>query len=186
MKRIGLTIFFFLFFFPAMEAQSIAGKYTRVIKPLKDSIPVLKPGIRKQLTELSAAQKKKTGNLRLLVSSSDRQMAEGVSRWLSGQQQVDILQVRLSGVVSKYIGETEKNLEQLFSKAALQNMILLFDEADALFGKRNTPEESNDQEKFIRYFIKQLTEFRGPVVIQCTGEDCRLRLEQARLTRISG
>ena len=186
MKPFTICILFLLFITPAMDAQSIAGKYIRVIKPQKDSLPVLKPGILTQLEELTAVQQKKTGNLCLLVSSSDRQTAESISRWLSGRQQLDIYQVHLSGVVSKYIGETEKNLELLFSKAATQKTILLFDEADALFGKRSNPEESSDQEKAISYFIKQLAACKGPVVIHCAGEDCSERFAKARLTRISG
>lgn len=183
-------LLFVLFYFPLHSyAQNDSAKtgirYIRV--SVKDSLPVLKTAISKQLNEWSSTQKKNTGSTKLLVSSSDRETAGGISRWLASKQKQDIYQVRLSVLVSKYIGETEKNLEQVFTKAARINTILFFDEADALFGKRGaTAEENNDQEKAINYFIKQLEAFKGTVVIQCAGEDCPQRLAKARLTRISG
>jgi SpoVK/Ycf46/Vps4 family AAA+-type ATPase len=56
---------------------------------------------------------------------------------LGNQFEKDVYRIDLSQVVSKYIGETEKNLEKVFKKAENKNWILFFDEADALFGKRS-------------------------------------------------
>lgn len=184
------NLLFVLLYLPLhIDAQSDSSKtgirYIRVT--VKDSLPVLKTAISKQLNEWSNTQKKNPGSTKLLISSTDRETAAVISRWLASKQKQDIYQVRLSVLVSKYIGETEKNLEQVFTKAARLNTILFFDEADALFGKRGaTAEENNDQEKAINYFIKQLEACKGTVVIQCTGEDCGQRLAKARLTRISG
>jgi len=58
---------------------------------------------------------------------------------------LDVYRVDLSMIVSKYIGETEKNLSRIFDTAAYQNWILFFDEADALFGKRTQANSSNDR-----------------------------------------
>lgn len=58
-------------------------------------------------------------------------------RWLAARQTKDLYVIELSAVVSKYIGETEKNLARLFDRAESMNCILLFDEADALFGQRD-------------------------------------------------
>jgi hypothetical protein len=58
---------------------------------------------------------------------------------------LDVYRVDLSMIVSKYIGETEKNLSRIFDTAAHQNWILFFDEADALFGKRTEANSSNDR-----------------------------------------
>ena len=55
---------------------------------------------------------------------------------IAHELQLDLYKVDLSGVVSKYIGETEKNLSKIFHEAETSNTILFFDEADALFGKR--------------------------------------------------
>jgi len=58
---------------------------------------------------------------------------------------VDLLRIDLSHVISKYIGETEKNLRKLFDAAERGGAILFFDEADALFGKRNVIKDAHDR-----------------------------------------
>src|SRR5262249_15981093 len=58
---------------------------------------------------------------------------------------LDLYKIDLSGVVSKYIGETEKNLDRIFHAAEDANAILFFDEADALFGKRSEVRDSHDR-----------------------------------------
>src|SRR5207253_4209533 len=58
---------------------------------------------------------------------------------------LDLYRIDLSAVVSKYIGETEKNLRRLFDAAEAGGMILFFDEADALFGKRSAVKDSHDR-----------------------------------------
>ena len=57
----------------------------------------------------------------------------------------DVYSIDLSQLASKYIGETEKNLDRIFSKAAQKNWILFFDEADVLFGKRTNVKDSHDR-----------------------------------------
>ena len=58
--------------------------------------------------------------------------------------QLDLYRIDLSLVISKYIGETEKNLGQVFNESEETNAILLFDEADALFGKRSEVKDAHD------------------------------------------
>ena len=64
-------------------------------------------------------------------------------------------------VISKYIGETEKNLEKVFKKAENKNWILFFDEADALFGKRTSISDSHDKyaNQEIAYLLQRLEEY---------------------------
>ena len=57
----------------------------------------------------------------------------------------DVYRVDLSQIVSKYIGETEKNLSRIFDRAQNKNWVLFFDEADALFGKRTNVQSSHDR-----------------------------------------
>lgn len=80
---------------------------------------------------------------------------------------VDLYKVDLSAVVSKYIGETEKNLERVFSAAASGDMVLFFDEADALFGKRTDVSSSHDRYANIEvaYLLQRLEVFDGLVVL---------------------
>ncbi len=70
-------------------------------------------------------------------------------------------------VVSKYIGETEKNLENLFAKAEAKNWILFFDEADALFGKRTGVRDAHDKyaNQEVSYLLQRMEDFDGLIIL---------------------
>ncbi len=76
---------------------------------------------------------------------------------------LDLYKLDLSGVVSKYIGETEKNLNRIFQAAENANAILFFDEADALFGKRSEVRDSHDRYANIEisYLLQKMEEYEG-------------------------
>tara|TARA_B110000240_G_scaffold198017_1_gene255823 strand:+ start:668 stop:2038 length:1371 start_codon:yes stop_codon:yes gene_type:complete len=78
-----------------------------------------------------------------------------------------VFRVDLSLVVSKYIGETEKNLGQLFDEAEHKEWILFFDEADALFGKRTSTKGANDRyaNQEVAYLLQRIEDFSGLVVL---------------------
>lgn len=80
---------------------------------------------------------------------------------------VDVYRVDLSMVISKYIGETEKNLEKVFTKAEHKNWILFFDEADALFGKRTSISDAHDKyaNQEIAYLLQRLEDYNGLVIL---------------------
>lgn len=80
---------------------------------------------------------------------------------------VDVYRIDLSMVVSKYIGETEKNLANVFDQAENKNWILFFDEADALFGKRTQGSSSNDRHanQEISYLLQRVEDFPGVVIL---------------------
>jgi hypothetical protein len=80
---------------------------------------------------------------------------------------VDVYRIDLSMVVSKYIGETEKNLANVFDQAQDKNWILFFDEADALFGKRTEGSTSNDRHanQEISYLLQRVEDFPGVVIL---------------------
>jgi hypothetical protein len=80
---------------------------------------------------------------------------------------VDVYRIDLSMVVSKYIGETEKNLASVFDQAENKNWILFFDEADALFGKRTQTSSSNDRHanQEISYLLQRVEDFPGVVIL---------------------
>ncbi|TMI64907.1 MAG: ATP-binding protein [Bacteroidetes bacterium] len=80
---------------------------------------------------------------------------------------LDVYRVDLSMVVSKYIGETEKNLEKVFAKAEDKNWILFFDEADALFGKRTSISDAHDKyaNQEIAYLLQRLEDYNGLVIL---------------------
>lgn len=80
---------------------------------------------------------------------------------------LDLYRIDLSGVVSKYIGETEKNLRKLFDAAEDSGAILFFDEADALFGKRSEVKDSHDRYANIEinYLLQRMESYRGLAIL---------------------
>ena len=79
----------------------------------------------------------------------------------------EVFRIDLSRVVSKYIGETEKNLSRLFDKAEHKNWILFFDEADALFGKRTDIRDAHDKyaNQEVAYLLQRIEGFNGLVIL---------------------
>ncbi len=80
---------------------------------------------------------------------------------------VDVYRIDLSMVVSKFIGETEKNLANVFDQAENKNWVLFFDEADALFGKRTQTSSSNDRyaNQEVAYLLQRVEDFPGIVIL---------------------
>ncbi|HUL63341.1 MAG TPA: ATP-binding protein [Burkholderiaceae bacterium] len=89
------------------------------------------------------------------------------AQWLATSLGVDLFRIDLSSVVSRYIGETEKNLEKLFGEAQRSQSVLLFDEADALFGKRTKAKDSHDRYANIdvNYLLQRLESYSGIAIL---------------------
>ncbi|WP_459189811.1 ATP-binding protein [Parabacteroides sp. APC149_11_2_Y6] len=86
---------------------------------------------------------------------------------LGKKNNMDVYRIDLSMIVSKYIGETEKNLARVFDLAENRNWILFFDEADALFGKRTSNNTSNDRHanQEVAYLLQRIEDFPGMVIL---------------------
>jgi AAA+ superfamily predicted ATPase len=102
---------------------------------------------------------------------------------LARELRLDLYRIDLSSVVSKYIGETEKNLRRVFDAAESSGVILLFDEADALFGKRSEVKDSHDRHANIEvsYLLQRMEAYRGLAILTTNLKDA---LDQAFLRRI--
>ncbi len=96
---------------------------------------------------------------------------------------LDLYRIDLSSVVSKYIGETEKNLRRVFDAADAGGAILLFDEADALFGKRSEVKDSHDRYANIEvsYLLQRIESYRGLAILTTNMKSA---LDAAFLRRI--
>jgi AAA+ superfamily predicted ATPase len=96
---------------------------------------------------------------------------------------MDIYKIDLSNVVSKYIGETEKNLEKIFDEAKTSNSILFFDEADAIFGKRSEVKDAHDRYANIEisYLLQKMEEHVGTVIL---ASNFRKNIDDAFLRRL--
>jgi hypothetical protein len=103
---------------------------------------------------------------------------------LARDLELDLYRIDLSRVVSKYIGETEKNLDRVFAAARSANAILFFDEADALFGKRSEVRDSHDRYANVEvsYLLQKMEEHEG---ISILASNLRQHLDPAFLRRLS-
>jgi SpoVK/Ycf46/Vps4 family AAA+-type ATPase len=97
---------------------------------------------------------------------------------------LDLYRIDLATVVSKYIGETEKNLKRVFDAAESSGAVLLFDEADALYGKRSEVKDSHDRYANIEvaYLLQRVEAYRGLAILTT---NFRSALDRAFLRRIS-
>lgn len=96
---------------------------------------------------------------------------------------LDLYKIDLSGLVSKYIGETEKNLERIFGEAESSNAILFFDEADALFGKRSEVKDAHDRYANIEisYLLQRMEAYDGVTIL---ATNLRANLDEAFTRRL--
>jgi hypothetical protein len=102
---------------------------------------------------------------------------------MANDLELDLYKVDLSGVVSKFIGETEKNLARVFDEAETSNAILFFDEADALFGKRTEVSDAHDRYANIEtsYLLQKMEEYEGIVIL---ATNLRENMDDAFVRRI--
>ena len=114
------------------------------------------------------------------ASGTGKTMAAEV---LAATLRLDLYRIDLSTVVSKYIGETEKNLRRIFDAAETSGVILLFDEADALFGKRSQVKDSHDRYANIEvsYLLQRMEAYRGLAILTTNMKDA---LDSAFLRRL--
>ena len=114
------------------------------------------------------------------VSGTGKTMAAEV---LANELKLDLYRIDLSQVVSKYIGETEKNLRRVFDAAEEGGAILLFDEADALFGKRSEVKDSHDRYANVEvsYLLQRMESYRGLAILTTNMKEA---LDPAFLRRI--
>ena len=171
-------------------------------QPLPDLIPdealVMTPVLRDELGRLllrcrgreglvdglgaSAAAKYRQGVRALFTgpSGTGKTLAAG---WLATRLGLPLYRVDLAAVTSKYIGETEKNLAQLLARAEHAEVILLFDEADSMFGKRTDVKESNDRfaNAQTNYLLQRIETFDGIVFLTSNS---RARFDPAFFRRL--
>ena len=102
---------------------------------------------------------------------------------LAGELSLDLYQIDLSSVVSKYIGETEKNLSAIFREAEQSQALLFFDEADALFGKRTEVKDAHDRYANIEvnYLLQRVEQYEGVVIL---ATNLQQNLDDAFLRRM--
>jgi hypothetical protein len=179
-----------------------AGGLEALAQPLRESISddalVVPPALRRELEVLvwrcrlregltgdlgaSASARYQPGVRALFVgpSGTGKTLAAG---WLATRLGLPLFRVDLASVTSKYIGETEKNLAQLLARAEQAEVVLLFDEADSLFGKRTDVKDANDRfaNSQTNYLLQRIESFDGIAILTSNS---RTRLDAAFSRRL--
>ncbi|MEX2284907.1 MAG: AAA family ATPase [Gemmatimonadota bacterium] len=103
---------------------------------------------------------------------------------IAATQGFDLFKVDLAALISKFIGETEKNLEQVFQDAESSHAILFFDEADAVFGKRSEVRDAHDQyaNQQVNYLLQRVEAYDGVIIL---ATNMRQNMDEAFLRRLS-
>jgi hypothetical protein len=165
----------------AHSAQSLAKLAPKIPATRRWKDLVLPPSTALQIREVAAAIRNRgivydewgvscdAGNAGLNVlfsgaSGTGKTMTAGI---IAAECGLDLYRIDLAGVVSKYIGETEKNLDRIFNAACSSNAILFFDEADAIFGNRSEVQDAHDRYANIEvaYLLQKLENHDGVVIL---------------------
>jgi hypothetical protein len=167
-------------------------------EPIRDEAMVASPPLAAELQALlvrcrsrdglaeglgaSATTRYRTGVTALFVgpSGTGKTLAAG---WLSTRLGMPLYRVDLASVTSKYIGETEKNLAQIFARAEHAEVMLLFDEADSLFGRRTDIRDSNDRfaNAQTNYLLQRIESFDGVALLTSNSKS---RFDPAFMRRL--
>lgn len=162
----------------AQSNQMLAGMTSKINPVYKWDDLVLPPEQKQELKEIcnqvrhhqlvweqwGFGRKYSTGlGLNVLFSGPPGTGKTMAAEVLANQLQLDLYKIDLSQIVSKYIGETEKNLQRIFAEAETSNAILFFDEADALFGKRSEVKDAHDRYANIEtaFLLQKMEEYDG-------------------------
>jgi SpoVK/Ycf46/Vps4 family AAA+-type ATPase len=135
------------------------------------------------MDEWGIGRKLATGGVTVLFAgppgTGKTMAAEVIARELG----LDLYKIDLSGLVSKFIGETEKNLERIFNEAESSNAILFFDEADSIFGKRSEVKDAHDRYANIEvsYLLQRMEAYEGVTIL---ATNLRANLDEAFTRRL--
>lgn len=132
-----------------------------------------RPGVQKKAKPKRRAKKSKATSVAILVLSGSTALRRRKSaEMLAETLKVDLFRVDVSAVMSRYIGETEKNLNDVFDKAEASGAILFFDEADALFGKRSEVKDVHDRyaNAETAHFLQRIENHNGMVILTTNGK----------------
>ena len=126
---------------------------------LKQSTPVTGEGVQKKT--------KLTQGYRCLFYGPPGTGKTATAALIGRELHMPVHKIDLALVVSKYIGETEKNLEHLFDRAENERWILFFDEADALFGKRTNVRDAHDRytNQEVSYMLQHIENYKGLIIL---------------------
>jgi hypothetical protein len=138
---------------------------------------------RRILRNIAVHMRQRGKNAVVLFADTSRTAKMMGAQVLAREFETDLYRVDLSAVVSKYIGETGKNLKRVFDAAEPSGAILFFDEADALFGKRTEVSDSHDRyaNAQVNYLLERMEAYRGLIILSTNSRE---GLDEALARRI--
>jgi hypothetical protein len=174
--------------FPAKQITSGMEWQDLILAPVtKHQVEEVKIWLRQRdrlMNELGMAKRLKPGNKILFYGPPGT--GKTLTASLLGKYiQKDVYRIDLSMIVSKYIGETEKNLAKVFNKARHADWILFFDEADALFGSRTKVSSSHDRyaNQEVSYLLQRIEDYAGIVIL---ATNMKGNIDDAFMRRFNG
>jgi SpoVK/Ycf46/Vps4 family AAA+-type ATPase len=147
--------------------------FTRSIKPTRPlSTVTLPPQIRQKLESVANSISTSTPAANTVLLTGTPSASAAAAETLAHSTGRELLRIDLGALTSKYIGETEKNLDRVLATADPSRSILFFDEADALFGKRSEVKNGHDRYANIEisYLLQRLESFSGLAIFATTSE----------------
>ena len=170
MKKISFSLGLLLSFLLFHGQEKLPRTSVRKLLMPSDSFRAMSAERQRSLSEYQEAANSNQGKKIMLFTGTRK---ENEILFIGHLENKDVYRIDLSIVVSKYIGETEKNLELLFARAEDKDWILFFDEADSLFGKRSDAET-------ITTYINNISKKKNiPVIFYCK-ENCLQRFKKIR------
>jgi hypothetical protein len=180
------------------EGLGLEGLAQLLPEPIPDDALVMPPALRTQMSGLVLRCHARDGLTDALGASAQARYSPGVralfvgpsgtgktlaAGWLATRLGIPLYRVDLASVTSKYIGETEKHLARLMARAERAEVVLLFDEADSLFGKRTDVHEANDRfaNAQTNYLLQRIEAFEGITILTSNS---RTRFDQAFTRRL--
>jgi SpoVK/Ycf46/Vps4 family AAA+-type ATPase len=159
------------------------------MKSFYSEAPVVVPSEKRALTAAADDLKRMSPHARgtlVLLTGMSASGAEQAARTLATNLERELQRVDVSRIGSKYIGETEKNLRELFASASSSNGILFFDEADALFGKRSEVKDSHDRYANVEvsHLLSLLEGYQGIIMLTVKSSTPMVRARNRRRTII--
>jgi SpoVK/Ycf46/Vps4 family AAA+-type ATPase len=147
---------------------------------------------RPKFRKVAARVRRRARRNRVLIIGGNERTRSAAARFIVSRHGLNLYRVDLATVVSKFLGETEKNLRRLFDLAEDSGAILFFDEADALSGKRSEVKDSHDRyaNQDITWLLKRLDRHKGLVILATNRKEkldtprmCKLHCNVSRLAR---
>ena len=133
----------------------------------REQLTDLQQQLKKDYGVASAKQSRRQIGSAVLFNGSSGADGQSAAALLGQESGMEVYSINLAGINSKYIGETEKNIDRVFAEAKDRKWILFFDEADALFGKRSETKDSHDRyaNAELNYLLQRIEDYNGLVII---------------------